>query len=175
MSEVAKHEQWQEWMEEFQEESDRACAVLGPAFLDHHLKMLLEAFFVNAPEVKEMFGSLKPLGSFAARIDLTFALGFLAPSERRDLNLIRKIRNDFSHQLHGLDFSTPSIVDRCRELSTCRFIEGGIIGVLEPRSKFIGSVVLLANWIAIRRLEIGEKRRVIRSEVKDGSAAIHEA
>lgn len=175
MSEVAKHEQWQEWMEEFQEESDRACAVLGPAFLDHHLKMLLGAFFVDAPEVKELFGNFKPLGSFAARIDVAFALGFLAPTERRDLNLIRKIRNDFSHHLHGLDFSTPSIADRCKELSTCRFIEGGAIGVLGPRGKFVGSVVLLANWIAIRRLGIREKRRVVHSEVRDEGANIHKA
>jgi DNA-binding MltR family transcriptional regulator len=98
MADSEKKEQWQEWMEEFQAESDRACAVLGAAFLDEQLRSLLESFFVDDQrKVKELFYQSGPLASFSSRTSLAYVLGFLSPSEVHDLDLIRKIRNDFAH------------------------------------------------------------------------------
>ncbi len=167
MTDPPKREQWQEWMEEFQGESDRACAVLGAAFLDEHLRALLEAFLVDDPNrVQDLFEqAASPLGSFSSRISMSYALGFLAPSEVRDLDLIRKIRNEFAHELHGVSFASPNVTSRCAEFTQCEII-GQRYGPIGPRDRFILSVVLLAHWIAVRSLRFAKERRVIHKGVK---------
>lgn len=167
MVDPAKREQWQEWMEEFQAESDRACSVLGAAFLDEHLRALLEAFFVDHPErIQNLFkDAAGPLASFSSRINMAYALGFLAPNELRDLDLIRKIRNVFAHELHDVTFVSPSVASRCAELRQCNYI-GRSLGPLSPRDRFVLSVVFLAHWLAMRRLEIRDERRAIQNEVR---------
>jgi DNA-binding MltR family transcriptional regulator len=169
MADAGKREQWTEWLEEFQGESDRACAVLGPAFLDEQLRALLEAFLVNDPgRVPDLFeGAAGPLASFSARIGMSYALGFLAPSEMRDVDLIRKIRNDFAHELHGVSFQSSSVASRCRELTGCNHLVP-FTGEMTPRLRFVMTVLFLANWIALRRLGIRDQRRVVHEEVKKG-------
>lgn len=153
-----KGDQWQEWMSEFQKESDRACAVLGPAFIYYQLKILLEEFFVDdAEHSAKLLGVSSPIGDFSARINLAFALGFLTKSELRDLGLIRRIRNEFAHELHGLNFLSDGIANRCLELEACESIS--YFSELTPRDRFVTSIVLLANWIALRRLGIRDTKR----------------
>ena len=167
MADQAKREQWQEWLEEFQAESDRACAVLGAAFLDEQLRALLEAFLVNdTKRVPDLFeDAAGPLATFSSRISMAYALGFLAPSEVRDLDLIRKIRNEFAHQLHGVSFASATVASRCAELTGWHVVTR-YSGPLGPRDYFVLSVVMLANFIAIRRLWIRDERRTSRSEVR---------
>jgi DNA-binding MltR family transcriptional regulator len=167
-----KREQWREWMDEFQGESDRACAVLGAAFLDEHLRALLEAFFVDDPRnLAELFDGSGPLSTFSARVGLAYALGFLAPSERRDLSLIRRIRNDFAHELHGLSFEQPQVVSRCGELVGCRHLEPALGRSLHGRERYVLTVIALSNWIAMRKLNIRETRRKIEPEVGEPRGA----
>jgi mannitol operon repressor len=100
-------------------ESDRAAALLAAGYLDHLLGELLAAHMVVAQsQVEEMLykNGNGPLGTFSARIDLGYCLGLLSGDEYKDLNLVRKIRNDFAHKLTGLSFATPNIASRCREL-----------------------------------------------------------
>ena len=47
------------WMQEFQEETDRATAILGSALIDARLEELLREFFVDDhSEVDELFNPL---------------------------------------------------------------------------------------------------------------------
>ena len=106
-----------QWLEEFQGESDRACAVLAAAFLDQLLEKLLRAFFIdNKKVISKLLYDQRPLGNFSSRIHAAFALDLIADVEYRDLHLIRKIRNDFAHQLVGLSFKSSKIENRCLEL-----------------------------------------------------------
>jgi len=98
-------------------ETDRAAAVLAPAFLDSILGDLLEAFFIEGEVAPRLLQPDRPLGTFSARIDLAQALGFLSERAARDLRLIGRIRNDFAHDLATGSFETLSIKNRCRELS----------------------------------------------------------
>jgi len=169
VADSAKREQWKEFLDEFQTESDRSCAVLGAAFLDEQLRSLLEAFIVDDPKrIAELFDGVgAPLSSFSAKIQMAYALGFVSPSELRDLELIRKVRNEFAHDLHGVIFATPSVASRCAELTGCNVVAGSI-GGLGPRSRFTVSVAMLANWVALRRLGIRDARRQVQGEVKVG-------
>jgi len=101
------------FLTEFQEESDRAAAVLGPAMLDELLKDLLNATFVSHDVGKKLTGNMMPIGTLSARITLAQAIGLISELEARDLHRMRNIRKKFAHQLHGLSFDTQSIRDSC--------------------------------------------------------------
>lgn len=81
------------------------------ANLENRLKALLEAFFVE--EVKDLKALFEvagsAAGSFSAKTLLCYSLGLLSKEEKRDLDLIRKIRNDFAHKEHGWNFQMSRI------------------------------------------------------------------
>jgi mannitol operon repressor len=60
-------------------------------------------------------GANAPLGTFSARIEACYALGLTSDDEHNDLTLIRRIRNEFAHNIETT-FGTPSIVSRCSQL-----------------------------------------------------------
>ena len=113
---------------------------MGAAFLDSELENLLRSIVVDNPSVTNyIFGQSCPISSFSARIDLSYLLGLISPSVRRDLHLVRKIRNDFAHMHHPATFELPAIASRCRELahhfvaenqSPRRYYESTVIAVL---------------------------------------------
>lgn len=98
-------------------ETDRGCALIVGAYLDSELAKLLEANFVEDSGVlKQLASANGPIGSFASRIDLSFAMGLIAKQDYRDLHLIRKIRNEFAHAPSPLSFDDKPISQRCHEL-----------------------------------------------------------
>lgn len=50
-----------------------------------------------------------PLSSFAAKIDLVYALNLIEHETHDDLRVLLTIRNTFAHTMDFLDFSSPSI------------------------------------------------------------------
>ena len=98
-------------------ETDRGCALMAAAYLSDQLERLLRTLFVaDQPAIERLFEPLGPLGSFSARIEVSYACGLLPRSAYRDLHLIRKIRNDFGHVAKRLTFDEPGIAGRCQEL-----------------------------------------------------------
>jgi hypothetical protein len=113
-------------------ESDRAAAVLAPAYLDALLEDLLRSFFIEGDSADQLLGLDRPIGTFSSRIDLAHAVGFVTDDTRHDLHLIRKIRNDFAHKVDLHSFDGPPIRDRCAQFRTpklwdrdCQFSEPG--------------------------------------------------
>ena len=105
------------FLTEFQEESDRAAAVLGPAMLDELLKELLDATFVSREVGTKLTGKMGPISTFSARIALAHAIGLISEPEAKDLHRMRDIRNKFAHRLHGLSFNTQTIRDSCENFA----------------------------------------------------------
>lgn len=98
-------------------ETDRGCALMAAAFLDELLIELLQNFLVDDQKsFKELFSGTGGLSTFASRIELSYLLGLIPVNAKRDLHLIRKIRNKFAHSMDVIDFNHPSIASRCREL-----------------------------------------------------------
>jgi len=69
-------------------------------------------------------------------------LGLISKSGRRNLHLIRKIRNTFAHVHLRIDFNDESIAARCNELR-----HHGRPKNWQPRQKFIGIVMAIAASI----------------------------
>ncbi|MBN2583085.1 MAG: hypothetical protein JXL80_08455 [Planctomycetes bacterium] len=131
-------------------ESDRGMVLVGAAFLDAGLEALLRARLVDAPdEVGRLTDLDGPLSSFGSRIRLAFCLGLISREERDDLDLARKIRNNFAHTFEGRTFEeVPGIVDIVKELRVYRGF-GEDLGLnywekTSSKAKFMMTISLLA-------------------------------
>src|SRR5437016_305884 len=100
-------------------ESDRGFALITSAWLDDALGELLRARFVdNKSAADELLTGDSPLATFSSRIKVAHCLGLISDTVKRDLNMIRTIRNQFAHERGGLSFDSPAIRDRCLGLAT---------------------------------------------------------
>jgi DNA-binding MltR family transcriptional regulator len=142
---------------EFQVESDRAAAILGVSYLDTVMENLLKKFFIqnNSFIDKQIFGdSYSVIDSFSKKINLSYALGLLKQKEFEDLNNIRKIRNDFAHELHGLNFNSEKINSRCLNLKCAQDVFDGPLQEVShdnsARFRYILTVSVLGHLIQNR-------------------------
>jgi DNA-binding MltR family transcriptional regulator len=111
-----------DWMhlfhDQFAKETDRAKVILAAAILDEALSVLLRTHLVACAAANDdLFdGSTAPLAAFSSRIDFAYRVGLISRRMCRDLHLVRKIRNDFAHNVSGCDFDSSSVRNRIVEL-----------------------------------------------------------
>ncbi len=87
-----------QFLHKLNKESDRGAVLISGIILDERLKNILTSFLLRHKTSEELLeGFNAPLGTFSARISACFALGRIQKNEFEELNLIRKIRNEFAH------------------------------------------------------------------------------
>jgi DNA-binding MltR family transcriptional regulator len=135
-----------EYFRLLRKETDRGCAMIVAALLDDKLAQLLRTCMIQdakyGEEIASFFRGSEPLGSFSSRIKLAHYLNLISRQVRQDLDIIRKIRNDFGHKLEFEDFNTPSIKARCMNLQHDLMEENQ-----NPREKFINAANVLIVFI----------------------------
>ncbi len=144
------------FLSEFQRESDRSAAILATAFLDDALRRILTKFMITNPKlVDKLLGQLGPLGPFGSRILTCYLFGKISDEEYHDLEVVRKIRNDFAHRMHGLSFESQSIKNRCSNLQLANKVTAfKIFEEAGARERFNISIVLLMNILTLRETNI---------------------
>src|SRR5690348_13100633 len=87
--------------QEFSKETDRAAVIVAASMLDELLRTILVARLVPVSSATdELFdGANAPVGTFSARIEMAYRVGLVSVKFARDLHLVRKIRNDFAHNI----------------------------------------------------------------------------
>lgn len=129
-------------------ESDRGCALFAAAYLDVCLSDLLRVSLVENKNIdKDLFDGTAPLSGFSSRIKLAYYLGLISRNCRRDLDIVRGIRNDFAHQPEIISFESQSIRDRCKNLSFSYQEKDA-----DPRSHFTAAVMGVLTNIHIATL-----------------------
>lgn len=92
---------------------ERGMILALSAFAEESLGLLLESFMLPNQATKKLLdGFNAPLGTFSARIQAAFALGLLTSEQFDNLELLRKIRNDFAHSWKDVSFQSPKIASR---------------------------------------------------------------
>jgi DNA-binding MltR family transcriptional regulator len=121
-----------EFQKTLNKESDRGMALAAAAYLETVLGDMLREFFVDDQvRANELLQGTGALATFSARIELSYLLGLVPAKVRRDLHLMRKIRNEFAHSSKPLTFEDSRIAQRCLELETDAFDDR-----VTPRKKF---------------------------------------
>jgi hypothetical protein len=101
---------------DYGEASDRAVAIVGPAFLDTLLTEMLVNFLVDDEnEVRRLIQPEGPLGTFGAKVSTCYRLGLIGETIKSDLRIVAKIRNRFAHDLLA-NFSDTQIKGWCSSL-----------------------------------------------------------
>jgi len=145
----------------FQPPRDRRAVLDFAESLNEGLLDLLRGRSVTGKSADDLFKERGPLATFAARIDAAHAFGLITDSERRDLDLIRQIRNAFAHvslsSLTDISFNQPSVRIRCLQLAEFPpdlVRETKAVGWLpdydaaSPRDRFTGACIF--HWVALK-------------------------
>lgn len=143
--------------QEFNNESDRGAAMVAASRLDEVLSQVLLAFMADSTVSKGLLeGPNAPLGSLSSRIEMCFSLGLIEEREYRELNMIRKIRNEFGHRWRDVGFDSAPIADLCRALPW-RGPED--IRERPPRGVFNFAVCMLLSDLVWRERLVRRERR----------------
>ncbi|AGA76666.1 hypothetical protein [Echinicola vietnamensis] len=106
----------------YESKDDRTIAILGGTFLEMILEHILYAFFPeDEKEVEEMMLFNQPLGNFSGKIKMCYCLGLIDKVIKDDLNLVRKIRNEFAHNLYA-SFENDKLKSWCLALKWHRVL-----------------------------------------------------
>ncbi|MGJ5151823.1 MltR family transcriptional regulator [Bradyrhizobium sp. HKCCYLR1023] len=104
------------YLDELNNESPRGKVLISTGYLEQVLKEILCAYLIEDKVVEDLFeGGNAPLGTFSARAKLAYTLGLISAEEFHDIDLIRKIRNDFAHDMKA-SFKVQVIKNRCKLL-----------------------------------------------------------
>jgi mannitol operon repressor len=143
-------------MHEIDTESPRGRVMVATAMLDDLLGKSIAARLVDSTEVGKLLdGFNAPLGSFSARIVAALGLGVISKREFDDLQIIRKIRNDFAHRT-GISFADPAVRDRTMLLKLAAQDYGDV--VVEAEGRFTSAAVSLILNFTNRPHYVGLKR-----------------
>jgi len=96
--------------------SDRARAVLFGSLVETNLQRLIASKMrndLNSADRKQLFEYEGAIGSFGSKILVAYALKFIGPLTRFDLQLIKLLRNEFAHSRMTFDFETPEVQKVC--------------------------------------------------------------
>jgi hypothetical protein len=107
-----------EIFQEIETQTDRSAAIIAATFVETTLRAAIETEWnIPSNSVRErIFKGYAPLSSFSAKIEIGSVIGLFGPKTHGDLNLIRKIRNEFAHFLNPLSFKTPHVERLCEQL-----------------------------------------------------------
>lgn len=104
--------------EQLKAESNRGAVIVGAALIDESLEQLLKARLApHKGKEDELFDiPYAPLSTLSAKIDFAYRVGIIRASVKSTCHLLRKVRNDFAHSSGNLDFNSPKVQGRIREL-----------------------------------------------------------
>ena len=149
------------FMNEFNKESDRGAALVAASMLDEQLQKILTNFFVESSESEDLLiGFNAPLGPFSSRVSAAFALGLIQENEFREINLIRKIRNEFGHGWEPVSFESGRVADFCRQLPWLGPAE--IEKNSSLRNRFNFAVAIILTDLLWRAQLVTAERRVLK-------------
>jgi hypothetical protein len=109
----------------FHGETDRAAGILAAAWLDNYLGQALRYFLVqDEKETAELVGNEKrveqPLGPFRVRGRALYLLGLISKEDYEDIGYISKIRNRFAHHPGITSFDDQQVKDWCSNLNSAK-------------------------------------------------------
>jgi DNA-binding MltR family transcriptional regulator len=97
---------------------ERGLILSLAAFAEEALGRLIEAFMLPVAASKDLLtGFNAPLGTFSSRIKASYALGLINEEQFKDLEYLRKIRNEFAHAWEHVSLEQDKLASYARNMS----------------------------------------------------------
>jgi DNA-binding MltR family transcriptional regulator len=100
--------------------SDRAIAILLGSVLEMFMQEAIAGTFPHVKtddDFERLFGQYRPLSTFAAKVDVGYAVGLFDKKLRGNLDRVRKIRNEFAHDFSDLRFHKSPIKEHVHAIA----------------------------------------------------------
>jgi DNA-binding MltR family transcriptional regulator len=150
-----------EFLDEFNSESDRWAALSAASIIDEWLMKVIQNFLADVKASDDILNWFNaPLGTFSARIKMTYALGLLEKREYEEIEIIRKVRNEFWHKWRDINFETEMIVTLCSKLPWGWPKE--LEAKATTRQRFNFAVLMLLMDLLWRSRVVAKERRSIK-------------
>jgi hypothetical protein len=130
------------------QKNGRGAALLACALLDRCLSLAIYSALPNKSQAENLLEDHGLLGTFSAKISLGHALGLFGNQTRRNLDIIREMRNLFAHDTTQLSFSTPEITQACRELvlpTPHPMLPKNLIRSETPRDHYVSTTIVIGG------------------------------
>ena len=145
---VPTPQEYQVAWENVRKDGSRGSVILAGTLVEDSLRALLISRMAPGVEKdgpKDLFGPMKPLSSFNAKIRMGFALKLYGERTFHDLELLRELRNLFAHGQLAVDFNTPAVKCAINQFH-CH-----IRGEEDPRKRLYSVTTLLLSHLVLRR------------------------
>jgi DNA-binding MltR family transcriptional regulator len=142
------------------EQHGRILALSIASFAEECLGRLIKAYLRDAKAVNDLLeGFNAPLGTFASRIKISYSLGLLTESQFADLELIRKIRNEFAHTWDEISFEHAKLQGWIENLNPPRFPRNP---AQTPEDKFRLVGVGILSELEVLQSELEQKKQRLK-------------
>jgi hypothetical protein len=95
---------------------DRAAAIVLGALVERATEKLLRNNMRQDGGVNELFKPSGLLGDFGSKVQIGYSLRLFGSQTKKDLTIIRHLRNQFAHSRKPIEFTTPVVKRCCDEL-----------------------------------------------------------
>lgn len=95
-------------------DNDRGCALITASFAEDCIQGMIESALNLDLDREQLFGAMKPLSSFSAKILVAFGFNIIDKEIYDDLQTLKLIRNAFAHSRIPIDFKNSAIVEGCK-------------------------------------------------------------
>lgn len=100
---------------------ERGLVLSLAAFSEDSLGKMLSRFLLDNKVSRELIeGFNAPLGTFSSRIKACFSLGLIDERQYKDLEILRKVRNKFSHSWESISLNDDVISAQISNLNFSR-------------------------------------------------------
>jgi hypothetical protein len=146
----------------FNKETDRGAALTGAAYLEERLGDILKGYLIKCQASEDLLdGFNAPLGTFSSKVAAAAALGLIEPTEFEEIQIVRRIRNEFAHRWEGVSFEKGRVRDLASRLPWRGPAE--FEADASARSRFNSAVALLNVDLMWRTRLVVRKRLAVRS------------
>jgi len=151
-----------DFVNQFAAESDRACLIIAVAKIDSILKSILEQFLLpNTTNDDPLLDSQNFLGTTYSRTLILNRLGLISNEMAKQLNLLRKIRNDAAHITTKTKFDFNVVSDRIEALHKERIALPGEPVFEKIKSELKSKLLIVITSIIIDLMIVnGDVKRV---------------
>jgi hypothetical protein len=157
LKELPSQEKMDEIMSDLKAFGPQATAIMGAAYLDHALELMLRASFrklEDNPDRRIFDGNAGGfLATLSAKTHVAYATKLLDSKVFEALVLINAIRNTFAHSLHVVDFDHELVAEDCQKLVNISSVLSGAAGLQPGFNEDIDSFAKIVTLLyrSIRR------------------------
>ena len=150
-------------IDEIGKQSDRGAALIASSYLEDVLESSLKSLIWSDTKTnKEVFAGTGPFATFSAKINVCYMLGLYPQEIQKICHTVRKIRNEFAHEIQPISFSTQQISNLCGNLSVPVFsspdgsaapqvivdFRDQISAAKDNRERFMASIIMVTALLA---------------------------